>query len=500
MRQSEPLPASAPETQGIASRAILDFAESVDREIRDLHSFILMRHGRAIAEAYWEPFGADAPHMLFSLSKSFTSTAIGLLVAEGQLSVDDPVLGFFPDLSPSLPDERLRAMRVRHLLTMTTGHDPDPTALIRNAPRLDERSDQPPSWIRAFLEAPLVHDPGARFVYNSLATYVLSAIAQRLTGQRIVDYLQPRLFDPLGIAPPDWETSPEGINTGGWGLSLTTRDIARFGQLYLRRGVWEGRRLLPEAWVAEATSRQVSNAPNANPDWEQGYGYQFWRCRHNAYRGDGAFGQFCVVMPDQDAVLAVTAGLSNMQAVLDLVWERLLPAMAARPLPEAPADQAALADRLSSLRIAPAAGEAVSPLAARYSGREYALAENADGLTSLRFDFGEDGTALTVGDREGTQRIRCGYGEWVKTDSRPLGWRQEYAGPSFPPHVAASAAWTDERTCVVELCWPRTPFRVALTCEFEGNRLAVTSNVNVSFGPAEPTRFEGVATAPADAT
>ena len=351
MAEAAFFPTSAPEAQGIPSDAILAFVEAVERDIRDLHSFILLRHGAVVAEAYWEPFGAAHPHVLFSLSKSFTSTAIGFLVAERRLSVDDRVLDFFPDEAPAQPSERLRALRVRHLLTMTTGHDPDPTGTIR----MSGLEPDQPTWTKSFLSQPLVHEPGSHFVYNSLATYMLSAIAQRITGERLIQYLQPRLFAPLGIEGAKWETSPQGIDTGGWGLSVKTRDIARFGQLYLQRGVWEGKRLLNEAWIAEATSGQVPNGPSANPDWEQGYGYQFWRCRHGAYRGDGAFGQYCIVMPDQDAVLAITSGVGNMQAVLDLVWKHLQPAMTSAPLADDAGAQRQLADRLAALRLTPAA-------------------------------------------------------------------------------------------------------------------------------------------------
>ena len=491
MAEAAFFPSSSPEAQGIPSGAIRDFVDGVEREIRDLHSFILLRHGAVVAEGYWEPFGAAHPHVLFSLSKSFTSTAIGLLVAEGRLSVDDRVLDFFPDEAPANPDERLRGLRVRHLLTMTTGHDPDPTGVVRQA---GLQPDQP-SWAKSFLAQPLVHEPGTHFVYNSLATYMLSAIAQRITGERLIQYLQPRLFAPLGIAGATWETSPQGIDTGGWGLSIKTRDIARFGQLYLQRGVWQGERLLPEAWIAEATSAQVPNGPSANPEWEQGYGYQFWRCRHGAYRGDGAFGQFCVVLPEEDAVFVATAGTGNMQGVLDLVWEHLRPAMGSAALPDDAAARNALADRLASLRLAPAAGQPESPLAGRLSGREFALADNADGLRAIGFDFAADGATLTVRDDAGTQRIACGFGSWVRNEIRPLGERGAIVRNAWPERVAASGAWLDERTYVAELYWYETPFRRTLTCRFDGDRLLVDQRVNVSFGPTELPRLAGQAVA-----
>ena len=478
MTEATSFPRTAPEAQGVCSSAILAFVDAVERDIHDLHSFILLRRGSIVAEGYWDPYNATSPHMLFSLSKSFTSTAIGLLVAEGRLSVDDRVLDFFPGEASSDPGENLRAMLVRHLLTMTTGHDTDPTRVVRQSGS---------SWTRAFLTQPIEHQPGTHFVYNSVATYMLSAIAQRITGQRLTDYLRPRLFAPLGITDPTWESSPEGINVGGWGLSITTTDIARFGQLYLQKGMWHGTRLLSEAWVAEATSRQVPNGPSTNIDWEQGYGYQFWRCRHGAYRGDGAFGQFCVVMPEQEAVLAVTSGLSNMQAVLNLVWERLLPAMGPAPVPDDPSARQTLADRLAELRLAPSAGPAVSPRAAELSGREFAFDENPDRIEAMTFDFTEDGCTLTIRGDGGEQRIPCGHGRWSRSNVRSLDSRDA----TEPAKLAASGAWSDEQTYVVELCLYTTPFRRTLTCRFDGDRLTVDQKLNVSFGSTESTRLTG---------
>jgi CubicO group peptidase (beta-lactamase class C family) len=217
---------SPPEAQGIPSSALLALLSAAERSLDSLHSLILLRGGHTVAAGWWAPYAPDRPHELFSLSKSFTSTAVGLAVAEGRLTVDDPVLSFFPDEAPAAPGEHLAAMRVRHLLTMTAGHAEDPPV----------RGQGDDNWVRVFFHHPLPYAPGTRFVYSSTASYVLSAIVQRLTGQPIVEYLQPRLFDPLGIAPPSWITCPRGINAGGWGLSLKSGDIARFGQTLLQRG------------------------------------------------------------------------------------------------------------------------------------------------------------------------------------------------------------------------------------------------------------------------
>jgi hypothetical protein len=293
-------------------------------------------------------------------------------------------------------------------------------------------------------------------------------------------------FQP-GIPHATWQTSPEGIDAGGWGMSATSQDIARFGQLYLQRGAWGGSRVLPEAWVAAATSRQVPNGPSPNPDWVQGYGYQFWRCRHDAYRGDVAFGQFCVVMPNHQAVLAITAGVRNMQAVLDLVWVRLLPAPGPGPRPEDPAEARALADRLASLRLATPVGQPTSPRATALSGREFALADNRDRLAAIRFDFAADGATLTLRDDRDEQRIRCGYGRWLRGEATLLGGRER----TRHARVAASGAWSGDHTYVVDLCWYETPFRRTLTCDFSGDRLRIGQQANVAWGGAEPSPLEG---------
>jgi CubicO group peptidase (beta-lactamase class C family) len=291
-----------------------------------------------VTEAWWEPESAIKPHVLWSLSKSFTSTAVGLAVAEGKLSIDDPVLKFFPDQAPTEPPANLKAMRVRDLLTMSTGHQDE----------VNLRNEK--DWTRAFLAHPVPHKPGTHFKYNTPATYMQSAIVQKVTGQTVLDYLKPRLFEPLGIESPKWDSSPEGISLGGYGLFLRTEDIAKFGQLYLQKGQWQGKQLVPAEWIEQATSKQVSNGSDPSRDWDQGYGFQFWRCRHDAYRGDGRDGQFCIVLPKLDAVIAITANTGDMQAELNVVWDKLLPAFSDKPLAENPAGVAKLKESIAKLK------------------------------------------------------------------------------------------------------------------------------------------------------
>ncbi|MGK0190711.1 MAG: CubicO group peptidase (beta-lactamase class C family), partial [Verrucomicrobiales bacterium] len=271
------LPRSSPEEQGISSVAIRSFIEAADEQIDTLHSFMLVRHGHVIAEAWWKPETADKRHIMWSLSKSFNATAVGIAVAEGKLNLDDPVLKFFPDKEPENPSDNLKAMRVRDLLTMSGGHDVEPKFNL----------DLGPS-VKDFLAHPVMHKPGTYFRYNTPGSYTLSAIVTKATGETVLDYLKPRLFDPLGIENPEWGATTEGYNLGGYGLFIRTEDIAKFGQLYLQKGKWNGQQLLPESWIEAATQKQVDNdkAPSGRTaDWKQGYGFQFWRCQHNAYRG-----------------------------------------------------------------------------------------------------------------------------------------------------------------------------------------------------------------------
>lgn len=464
---------ATPESQGINSAAILKFVEAVESQIHELHSFMLLRHGQVVAEGWWSPYGRENAHVLFSLSKSFTSTAIGLAVAEGLLSIDDSVLSFFPDLAPAEVNEHLAAMQVRHLLSMSTGHDVDTTGFMI------ERPDG--LWSRAFLEVPVIHKPGTHFLYNTGATYMLSAILQRITGQQLVDYLEPRLFKPLGIENAVWDESPERVSIGGFGLSIKTEDIAKFGQLYLQKGVWEGKQLIPAAWVEEATTSHISNGDDPASDWAQGYGYQFWRCQHNAYRGDGAFGQFCVVMPEQDAVLAITAGLGDMQEPLNLVWDILLPAMQNDALPEDAEAQQKLTAKLASLALPPVQGIFSPSATEQLSNRVYKVTNNELNLETISLNFTATGCTINLKTNRGAESFPCGYGQWVYGETTLFNefWRPE------PRKTATSAAWTDATTLTMLIRLHETPFVQRVLFHFADDQLKIEMRVNVDFIPPQ---------------
>jgi CubicO group peptidase (beta-lactamase class C family) len=467
---------TSPEQQGIASATILQFVAALESQLHELHSFMLLRHGSVVAEGWWSPYERQHPHHLFSLSKSFTSTAVGLAVTEGYLSIDDPVLSFFPDETPAERSDSLAAMCVRHLLSMSTGQAVDTWSSMVDRPD--------GNWIKGFLGVPVVHAPGTHFVYNTGATYMLSAIVQKTTGMKLIDYLEPRLFEPLGIENATWQESPQGITAGGIGLSARTEDIARFGQLYLQKGMWQGRRLVSEAWITEATASQVSNGDDPQRDWTQGYGYQFWRCRHGAYRGDGVFGQYCIVMPEQDAVLAITGGMDvfDMQQPLNLIWEILLPAMCSDALPDDVAAQDALATKLSNLTLLPVQGQPTSSIASQVSGRTYAVDVNELKIETIALNFTGDSCTVRVKTTSGEETIPCGYGKWQQGQTTLF--KQPLLFDRTP--VAASGAWTAEDTFTMVVRLYETPFFHTLVYHFMRDEMMVEIQVNVSLESLEP--------------
>jgi CubicO group peptidase (beta-lactamase class C family) len=466
--QTSKLELTTPESLGISSQAILDFVEAAEKQRKDeLHSFVLLRHGQIAAQGWWNPYNPDSPHMLFSLSKSFTSTAIGIAQAEGLLNINDKVTSFFPDETPKEPSKNLQAMRIRDLLTMNTGHNDDAT---------DRMRQDTTSWVKGFLSLTVEHKPGTHFVYNSAATYMLSAIIQKTTGKTLLDYLTPRLFEPLGIQHPTWDSSPSGINIGGWGLKVRTKDIANLGQLYLQKGMWQGKQLIPAAWVEEATTKQTSNGSSPDSDWEQGYGYQFWRCRHDLYRGDGAFGQYCIVFPKQDAVLAITSGTTDMGAIMNLVWDHLLPALSDKPVEENKKAFIALQDKLSSLSLSAIKEEPVSPLVKTISNQPYTMQPNQEGITAMSFDLKAKTPSIMFAVKDKSFSIPVGNGT-LKNGTYLLP-----TGESTP--VASSGAWISPDTLQVRTYLYETPFYFTYKIAFNKNDVTVGRTSNVNIGPA----------------
>ena len=337
--------ARTPEEAGVSSQGILSYLQAVKETGQELHNVMLLRHGKVAWQASWAPAQLEEPHMLFSLSKSFTSMAAAFAVSEGRMKYTDRVVDLLPAQAPAQPSEELKRVTVHHLLTMTSGLDP----------KSDEDEHDVEDLAQHVLSFPIVHEPGAFFHYNSHGTYLVSRIVQELTGQPIVDYLMPRLFVPLGIAQPYWERDNKNACMGGWGLRLCTQEIATVGQLLLQKGVWNGQRVLPEFFFTTATVKQADNSngkPDPESDWAQGYGYQFWRCIGDYYRGDGMCGQLMIVIDRLDAVIAVTAAQGDMGIEIRTIREKLVAAIAESDvLPENEAAFEALQKATAALSI-----------------------------------------------------------------------------------------------------------------------------------------------------
>jgi CubicO group peptidase (beta-lactamase class C family) len=444
------LPRSTPADQGVDPAAILALLDALDdhRGI-EMHSLMVVRHGQVVAEGWWAPYSADRRHLLYSLSKSFTSTAAAFAQAEGLLGLDDPVIKHFSEFDADITDPRSRSILVRHVASMASGHTRE------MLPEAVERDRAEP--VRGFLLIPPDREPGTVFAYSQPCTYTLASIIQRNAGMSLTQYLRPRLFGPLGIGPVGWSTFPPGRQQGFSGLHARTEDIAKLGQLYLQRGQWDGAQLIPGPWVDEATSIQVGNPEREEPDWRLGYGFQFWQSRHG-YRGDGAFGQFCLILPEYDTVVVTTACTTDMQAILDAMWACLLPGLSAAAVPDAGAAQDELAQRLAGLTLPPAPA---GPPPAGWDSRArqpfpVTAGSDAVALRSVQVAPAAGGWQLTLTEPANELTVPVGSGAW--TVSEPADRR----GDAIP--VAASGGWIDDSTLRAEIIFLETPHRMDITC------------------------------------
>lgn len=459
------LPRTTPESQGISSKAIIDFLNAINASGIQWHSFMLLRHGNVVAEGWWKPFDAGYKHTLYSLSKSFTSTAVGFLVKEGKLKVDDSVISFFPDELPVEVSDNMKKIKVKHLLTMNSGHGEDTLGKMRDA--------KDKAWTKTYFEQPVPFEPGSHFLYNTGNTYMLGAIVYKITGQTLEKYLAPRLFKPLGIEGYDWETSPQGLNTAGYGLRIKTEDIAKFGQLYLQKGKWENKEILPGAWVDEATSYQTKSQ-EGNGDWAQGYGYQFWRCKLGFYRGDGAFGQFCIVMPEQDAVLAITSESWDMQKSMVTAWENLLPAMQKASLTDNQADFASLKTELKNLSLPVVKGLGSSSLSGQFDGKKYKLDGNEYGAEEIQFKFTKDACTIGIKTTKGETNVQLGWERWM-TNKETIVYPFPVAGRiHVPSKIAGTASWVNDNEVQLNLRFVEAIHGDKINCVFNANKLSIS--------------------------
>jgi CubicO group peptidase (beta-lactamase class C family) len=454
-QNADKLPRSTPESEGVSSAGIIDFLNAVDTGTVELHSFMFIRHGKVIAEGWWNPYGPDYKHLLFSTSKTFTATAIGLAVSENRLKITDKVISFFPSSLPDSISDYMKELTVQNLLTMSVGQDPEPSAMGTNG-----------DWITAFLKSKPKFKPGTIFKYNNTASFMLSAIVQQVTDQTVFDYLQPRIFKPLAIRGIDWDLSPQGINLGMIGLRLRTEDMAKFGQLLLQNGVWNGKQLIPKEWIKEATSFKIqTNIPGKKDslnlsDWGQGYCYQMWRGRNNSVRLDGMAGQFVMLFPDKDAFVVLTANARNTQNELNLVHNYLIPAIKSdKALAVNPDLNDELRKKQSALSLKPTttAGLSKSEIESKISGKEFDFANNNNNIQSVYFTFNGEDCSFALKRDDNISIIKTGLGSWKMSNilsssllapphivSKSVDANYKILQPIIK--VGASYTWTDKNT------------------------------------------------------
>lgn len=448
------LPRSTPELEGVSSAGIIDFINAADTSGLENHSFMMLRHGKVIAEGWWKPYGPDYKHIMFSASKTFTATAVGLAVSENRLKVTDKIVSFFPYSLPDSISEYMKGMTVKDLLTMSAGQDPEPSAWSANG-----------DWITLFLSTAPKYKPGTVFKYNNMATFMLSAIVQQVTGETVFNYLMPRIFKPLGIRGIDWDLNPQGISMGMIGLRLRTEDLTKFGQLLSNGGVWNGKQLIPKEWIKEATAFQIKNSDEPEEkrilsDWGQGYAYQMWRGKNNTVRLDGMGGQFVVLIPDKDAIVVFTANNTNTQKQLDLIHKYLIPAIKSdKALAAAPALQEEMVKKAAALTIKPGFEKSVaSSLEKTVSGKEFILSENENKIQSVYFSFKNGDCTFAIKRDNAVSSIKAGGKEWQMSNtlsasllapprnnfSKSVDASYSILKPIIK--VAAQYAWTDEKT------------------------------------------------------
>jgi CubicO group peptidase (beta-lactamase class C family) len=448
----------APRNATIDSGRVLRFLDDVESAGLELHDFLLWRGGTIVASGWKWPYGPDRFRMTHSVTKSFTASAIGLLIEEGRLTLSDPVAGFFPEVELA-PDSPHRRMTVEDLLTMRTGHADEVSGSVWRGIKT--------SWVAEFFRIPIAHEPGSRFVYSSAASYMLSAIVTRVTGELLADYLRPRLFEPLGVADYRWDVGPDGVNPGGNGLTMTTPDCMKLGILHAQGGVWGGQRILPSRWVEAATRSQ------GDPT----YGYH-WVVAPNYYAALGQFVQLCAVFADHDAVLMINAAIDGSRLIKPHI-ERHFPA--AFGSPGSDGDAAFLERRLLSWSETPRLESAGRIDAEALDGR-WTTAPNPTGLTGLSLDLAGDRLSLVLTDGEGDHRIDAVEGGWLEAPvSLPApSLHHGYALAQTPTLSGFRALGADSVELVLHFV--ETCFRDTITIAREGDALRLDRSVNINSG------------------
>ena len=473
------LPRAAPSEAGVNADEIVAFLADVEAAGLELHGMMLHKDGAVIAEGWTWPYGKDRPRVLHSVAKSVTACAVGLALEEGRFTLQDKVISFFPDDLPEVVDEKLAAMSVEDLLTMRTGHASQVSGSVWRS--IDT------SWIREFFKIPLVHQPGTVYVYTSAASYMLSAILTRTTGQTMHAYLKPRFFEPLGIEGEQWEIGPDGVNPGGNGWTAKTEDLLKLGVLYEQGGMWAGKRVLPQAWVSAATQAHAGGK----------YGYHWFVRPDGVFNAVGVFVQMCIVFPAYGATLAITGAMERSAVVWPIV-ERHFPKAFVDVSGASAAADARLQVKLAAMQEPHKLSSVASTLPRRISGVTYDVAANPTGVSQLRFEFSDAQCVFTLTDHDGAHTIAAGIDAWIESETDMPGRDLHHGYSMSRARVVAGAHWLDETTLEMSWIFAETAFRDTVICQFEGERVIFKRSVNVNGGALKQDDLFGLAAAKRD--
>ena len=475
---------AAPESVGVPSEAVEWLIDQLESGFTEPHGLMLMRHGKVFAEGWWSPYAPGIRHGLQSHTKTYAATAVGIAYTEGILALDERIIDIFPSEAPEAPSENLKKLTVRDVLCMGCGMDemPWPTA----------------EWIRAFLAMPVNHVPGTTYMYNSMGSTLLGAIVRAKTGLGLHDYLKPRLFDKIGIDAANlrWMRMPDGMEVGGGGLLATTEDNLRLMKLYLDGGVWDGERILSEDYVRLATTLQNDSASEekVNPPAKDnflGYGFQIWMCRpKGVYRADGAMGQFTVVVPDKDLIIAITENASGAhwaQKTLDVLWQFLDLIPDIEEIPENTAAAAALAARMQRFALPHELYAPFSPYTERVDRTEWRITAGTLALGDRMRQFmsrGEPPAAVTgfglcFNDDTCTISFRRGAEQLILNAATDGTRRRNMLDGA---QALASAAWTSDDTLQVTVRMIEGCFVQRLSFRFHGTQCIISPSDTGTFG------------------
>jgi len=466
------LPRSTPAQEGVDPEAIGEFVDAfMALPKTDLHHLVIVRHGKVIAEAHPAPFRKNDVHTLFSCSKTFTMLAVGMLVDDGKLKLTDRVVDLLPDKAPKHQSEALRAMTVKHLLIMGAGITP-----------AEELRMEDYDWSRAWLAEPVT--ALGKFQYDSMCTFMLSAIVQRITGKTLLDFLNERFFGPMGITEADWEQSPDGINVGGWGLRLTAESMAKAGLCIMNKGKWNGKQLVSAKWIEEASQKHnnYSKIGRRATDTNQGYCYQMWRCLlPDAFRADGAYGQFIVMSPERDLVVVITGVSETTGKELATIWDKLIPGVKNSPLPNDEAAQDKLDKKLANVAL---------PLLEGKAGKGsmlLKLGNNARFYKTMDLKFDGEMCNLTITRTNGAQEMYpLMFNGWATQCTAQVPPYNNTVNPVNLVDIkglrgiyttAGNYAWTSDSTLVLRLYWTDWIVPQTFTIDFDnGNENVVVIN------------------------